>query len=106
MLLRIGYLLKVDTVRTAKLVCRRRWRFDGQAFNELREDGVGVVSVDPGDMRTQMHQQAFPGEDISDRPLPESTLPFWAWLLNQDVLSISGSRYQAQSERWEVEATA
>ena len=74
--------------------------------NELREDGVGVVSVDPGDMRTQMHQAAFPGEDISDRPLPESTLPFWAWLLNQDVLSISGSRYQAQSERWEVEATA
>jgi len=72
--------------------------------NELREDGVGVVSVDPGDMRTQMHQEAFPGEDISDRPLPESTLPFWAWLLNQDNLSVSGNRYRAQSERWEVAA--
>ena len=30
-----------------------------------------VYAVDPGDMRTQMHQDAFPGEDISDRPLPE-----------------------------------
>ena len=40
--------------------------------------GVGVVSVDPGDMRTAMHQAAFPGEDISDRPLPDVTLPFWA----------------------------
>ena len=47
--------------------------------NELRDDGVAVVSVDPGDMRTQLHQEAFPGEDISDRPLPEITLPFWAW---------------------------
>ena len=65
-------------------------------------DGVGVVSVDPGDMRTQMHQDAFPGEDISDRPLPEVTLPFWAWLLGQDPLSVSGARFQAQGERWEV----
>ncbi len=36
---------------------------------------VRVVTVDPGDMRTQMHQDAFPGEDISDRPLPESVVP-------------------------------
>lgn len=34
-----------------------------------------VYSVDPGDMRTRMHQQAFPGEDISDRPLPEESVP-------------------------------
>jgi len=34
-----------------------------------------VYTVDPGDMRTKMHQDAFPGEDISDRPLPESSLP-------------------------------
>jgi NAD(P)-dependent dehydrogenase (short-subunit alcohol dehydrogenase family) len=34
-----------------------------------------VYSVDPGDMRTQMHQEAFPGEDISDRPPPEESLP-------------------------------
>ena len=34
-----------------------------------------VYWVDPGDMRTQMHQEAFPGEDISDRPLPEVSVP-------------------------------
>lgn len=34
-----------------------------------------VYWVDPGDMRTQMHQDAFPGEDISDRPLPEVSVP-------------------------------
>ena len=72
--------------------------------NELRDEGVGVVSVDPGDMRTQMHQDAFPGEDISDRPLPEATIPFWAWLFEQKPLSISGQRFQAQSERWEIAA--
>ena len=34
-----------------------------------------VYWVDPGDMRTQMHQDAFPGEDISDRPLPDASVP-------------------------------
>jgi NAD(P)-dependent dehydrogenase (short-subunit alcohol dehydrogenase family) len=34
-----------------------------------------VYWVDPGDMRTRMHQEAFPGEDISDRPLPEASVP-------------------------------
>jgi NAD(P)-dependent dehydrogenase (short-subunit alcohol dehydrogenase family) len=34
-----------------------------------------VYTVDPGDMRTAMHQAAFPGEDISDRPLPEVSVP-------------------------------
>ena len=36
---------------------------------------VPVYVVDPGDMRTQMHQDAFPGEDISDRPSPEAAVP-------------------------------
>jgi NAD(P)-dependent dehydrogenase (short-subunit alcohol dehydrogenase family) len=63
---------------------------------------VGVVAVDPGDLRTRMHQEAFPGEDISDRPLPEVTLPFWAWLLGQPRAAVTGRRYQAQSDRWEV----
>ena len=71
---------------------------------ELRDDGVAVVSVDPGDMRTQMHQDAFSGEDISDRPLPEATLPFWAWLLGQTRMSVTGRRFQAQSDLWEVAA--
>jgi len=39
------------------------------------EPGWKVWSVDPGDLRTQMHQDAFPGEDISDRPEPESVVP-------------------------------
>jgi hypothetical protein len=34
-----------------------------------------VWSVDPGDLRTRMHQDAFPGEDISDRPLPATVVP-------------------------------
>jgi len=72
--------------------------------NELRDTGVAVVSVDPGDMRTRMHQSAFLGEDISDRPLPEVTLPFWAWLFGQPRMSVTGKRYQAQSDRWEVAA--
>jgi NAD(P)-dependent dehydrogenase (short-subunit alcohol dehydrogenase family) len=40
-----------------------------------------VYWVDPGDMRTQMHQEAFPGEDISDRPLPEESVPAFLELL-------------------------
>jgi NAD(P)-dependent dehydrogenase (short-subunit alcohol dehydrogenase family) len=70
--------------------------------NELRERGVGVAAVDPGDLRTRMHQEAFPGEDISDRPLPEVTLPFWAWLLEQPRADVTGRRYRAQADRWEV----
>ena len=68
---------------------------------ELRD--VAVVSVDPGEMRTQMHQEAFPGEDISDRPLPEVTLPFWAWLLGQPRTGLSGRRFRAQADTWEME---
>ena len=71
---------------------------------ELKEKGVGVVSVDPGDMRTKMHQDAYPGQDISDRPLPQVTLPFWAWLLSQPPIAVSGGRYQAQAAVWEVPA--
>ncbi|HEX5119983.1 MAG TPA: SDR family oxidoreductase [Pseudonocardiaceae bacterium] len=36
---------------------------------------IAVWAVDPGDLRTRMHQEAFPGEDISDRPLPETVVP-------------------------------
>jgi NAD(P)-dependent dehydrogenase (short-subunit alcohol dehydrogenase family) len=69
---------------------------------ELRDRGVAVVSVDPGDLRTKMHQDAYPGQDISDRPLPDVTLPFWAWLLSQDPMKVSGMRYRAQAPLWEV----
>ena len=69
---------------------------------ELRGDGVSAVIVDPGDMRTRMHQEAFPGADISDRPLPSVTAPFWNWLFDQDPASVSGERFAAQQEdaRW------
>ncbi len=45
------------------------------------EEGVTAYAVDPGDLRTEMHQAAFPGEDISDRPLPESVVPAFRRLL-------------------------
>ena len=41
----------------------------------VENPGWRVYWVDPGDMRTTMHQDAFPGEDISDRPLPEESVP-------------------------------
>ena len=64
---------------------------------ELRDRGVSAVIVDPGDMRTRMHQDAFPGEDISDRPLPEVTAPFWRWLFDQAPAGVSGERFEAQA---------
>ena len=39
------------------------------------ESNLRVWWFDPGDMRTRMHQEAFPGEDISDRPAPETVVP-------------------------------
>lgn len=72
--------------------------------NELASEGIHCLSVDPGDMRTAMHQAAFPGEDISNRPLPEVTIPFWAWLFGQDPAAVSGQRFQAQAETWAVPA--
>jgi NAD(P)-dependent dehydrogenase (short-subunit alcohol dehydrogenase family) len=43
-----------------------------------------VLVVDPGDMRTEMHQAAFPGEDISDRPSPSTVVPHLVALLESD----------------------
>jgi NAD(P)-dependent dehydrogenase (short-subunit alcohol dehydrogenase family) len=53
-----------------------------------------VYRVDPGDMRTQMHQEAFPNEDISDRPLPEESVPALIELLTGDFPS---GRYKIQA---------
>jgi NAD(P)-dependent dehydrogenase (short-subunit alcohol dehydrogenase family) len=46
-----------------------------------------VYWVDPGDMRTEMHQAAYPGENISDRPLPEARVPGFITLLEGDLPS-------------------
>jgi len=56
------------------------------------EPEVHVYSFDPGDMRTQMHQDAFPGEDISDRAEPESVVPAFRRLLRAEP---SSGRYRA-----------
>ena len=57
------------------------------------ETGLTAYAVDPGDMRTAMHQDAFPGEDISDRPLPGTVAPRLLALL--DARPESG-RYRAE----------
>jgi NAD(P)-dependent dehydrogenase (short-subunit alcohol dehydrogenase family) len=67
----------------------------GAEHPELR-----IYAVDPGDMRTQMHQEAFPGEDISDRPLPEDSVPGLIGLIDGDLPS---ARYRA---RWLAEVPA
>src|SRR4051794_23730648 len=51
-----------------------------------------IYAVDPGDMATDMHQAAFPGEDISDRPAPETVVPALARLITGDLPS---GRYRA-----------
>jgi len=51
-----------------------------------------VYAVDPGDMRTRMHQQAFPGEDISDRPPPEQSVPALLSLVDG---ALPSGRYRA-----------
>ena len=53
-----------------------------------------VYRVDPGNMRTQMQGEAFPGEDISDRPLPEESVPGLLELLEGDLPS---GRYEARA---------
>ncbi len=57
------------------------------------EPDLRVYRVDPGDLRTQMHQEAFPGEDISDRPLPDVAVPGLRRLIDGDEPS---GRYRAQ----------
>jgi NAD(P)-dependent dehydrogenase (short-subunit alcohol dehydrogenase family) len=52
-----------------------------------------VYVVDPGDMRTQLQQEAFPGEDISDRPPPEESVPGLLALIERYLPS---GRYQAR----------
>ena len=59
----------------------------------VEEAGLRVYWVDPGDLRTQMHQDAFPGEDISDRPLPSVAVPGLLALIDGRLPS---GRYRAQ----------
>jgi len=60
------------------------------------ESSVRVYAFDPGDMRTRMHQEAFPGEDISDRPEPETVVPGLMGLIDGNLPS---GRYQGAALR-------
>lgn len=66
------------------------------AILALEEPGLRTYAFDPGDMRTEMHQDAFPGEDISDRPLPESVVPTLVRLIESGLPS---GRYVASDMR-------
>jgi NAD(P)-dependent dehydrogenase (short-subunit alcohol dehydrogenase family) len=63
------------------------------------EPGLRVYAVDPGDLRTRMHAAAFPGEDIGDRPEPESAVPALRRLIDGDLPS---GRYTARELLAEV----
>ncbi len=58
----------------------------------MEHPALRVYAVDPGDMATELHQQAFPGEDISDRPAPETVVPAVLRLVDADLPS---GRYRA-----------
>ena len=57
---------------------------DHMVLTLAAENGLRGYAVDPGDLRTAMHQRAFPGEDISDRPLPETVVPHLLSLVTSD----------------------
>jgi NAD(P)-dependent dehydrogenase (short-subunit alcohol dehydrogenase family) len=62
------------------------------AILAAEEPDLTVYACDPGDMNTDLHQQAFPGEDISDRPDPDSVVPGLMRLIDGDL---PGGRYRA-----------
>jgi NAD(P)-dependent dehydrogenase (short-subunit alcohol dehydrogenase family) len=62
------------------------------AILAAEQPGLRIYWVDPGDMRTQMQQEAFPGEDISDRPPPEDSVPGLLALIEG---SLPSGRYRA-----------
>ena len=63
------------------------------AILAAEQPSIRVYTVDPGDMRTRMHQEAFPGEDISDRPPPEESVPGLLALIEGELPS---GRYRAR----------
>jgi NAD(P)-dependent dehydrogenase (short-subunit alcohol dehydrogenase family) len=63
------------------------------AILAAEQSQLRVYTVDPGDMRTQMHQDAFPGEDISDRPPPEESV---SGLIELIESTLPSGRYRAR----------
>jgi NAD(P)-dependent dehydrogenase (short-subunit alcohol dehydrogenase family) len=64
------------------------------AILAVERHDLRIYAVDPGDMNTRMQQEAFPGEDISDRPPPETSVPGLLALIEGDLPS---GRYQARA---------
>jgi NAD(P)-dependent dehydrogenase (short-subunit alcohol dehydrogenase family) len=64
------------------------------AILAVEHHDLRFYAVDPGDMNTRMHQEAFPGEDISDRPPPETSVPGLLALIEGELPS---GRYQARA---------
>ncbi len=71
------------------------------AILAAEQPAVRVYAVDPGDMRTRMHQEAFPDEDISDRPPPEESVP---GLLDLIEGALPSGRYRAREIHTQVGA--
>ena len=92
MLLTISSDAAVEHYETWGLYGASKAGLDHVALTYAAEAGITAYAVDPGDMRTQMHQDAFPGEDISDRPLPETVVPHLLALLARRPAS---GRYRA-----------
>jgi NAD(P)-dependent dehydrogenase (short-subunit alcohol dehydrogenase family) len=62
---------------------------------ELEGTGVRVNAVNPGDLQTEMHQLAFPGEDISDRLDPFTVTDLFVWLASDAAANVTGQRFDA-----------
>jgi NAD(P)-dependent dehydrogenase (short-subunit alcohol dehydrogenase family) len=71
------------------------------AILAVEQPAVFVYAVDPGDMRTRMHQEAFPDEDISDRPPPEESVPGLLALIEG---ALPSGRYRAREIHSQVGA--
>jgi NAD(P)-dependent dehydrogenase (short-subunit alcohol dehydrogenase family) len=69
----------------------------------VEEPALHIYAFDPGDMRTEMHQRAFPGEDISDRPRPGSVVPTLLALVDGRLAS---GRYRASDLQANREPTS
>ncbi len=72
------------------------------AILAAEQPSLRIYAVDPGDMRTELHQQAFPGEDISDRPPPEESVPGLLALIDEKLPSGRYSARELVSERARV----